>query len=410
MLEVRTPTRKIAVLGALYFAQGLPFGFQATALPAYLRASGASLTGIGFSSALALPWMLKVLWAPLVDRFGSTRFGRRRSWIVPMQLGLLLSAVAAALLPPTGALAPLLGVVLLMNFFAATQDIAVDGLAVDMLGQRELGAANAAQVVGYKAGMLTGGGLLVWASGSLGWRGVFGGMAALIAGVLVISLLLREPSASNRAPRERRSLRQILEEMLGALRLPGAGLLLVFIGTYKLGETLIDAMFKPFLIDAGFSAPQIGLWMGTYGMAASLLGSLLGGALAGRLPLLRAVTIAAALRCLPLVGEWSLAAFGPPTELGVIGITLAEHLFGGALTTTMFAFMMSRVDRRVGATHFTLLASVEALGKSPAGWLSGPLAEHLGYARLFALGAALSVAFLALLRPLSRQGAARTGT
>ncbi|HEY5611195.1 MAG TPA: MFS transporter, partial [Thermoanaerobaculia bacterium] len=184
--------RKLGVLWTLYFVQGLPFGFQATALPVYLRSTGVSLTAIGFTTALALPWMLKMFWSPLVDRFGSRRFGRRRSWIVPLQLLLALACFAGAFATTNDRIAVLLVLVLLMNVFAATMDIAVDGLAVDILELPELGKGNVAQVVGYKAGMLTGGGLLVWASGTIGWEGLFIAMGALVAGALVVSISFRE--------------------------------------------------------------------------------------------------------------------------------------------------------------------------------------------------------------------------
>src|SRR5262249_28723833 len=100
--------RKLGILWTLYFVQGLPFGFQATALPVYLRAAGLSLASVGLASALALPWSLKILVAPLVDRYGSERFGRRRSWILPLQLGLFGCCAAAALVPPERGLLPIL--------------------------------------------------------------------------------------------------------------------------------------------------------------------------------------------------------------------------------------------------------------------------------------------------------------
>ena len=168
---------RLAILTLLYFVQGLPYGFQATALGVYLREAHVSLTHIGLAGLLAVPWSLKALWAPFVDRHGDGRFGRRKSWIVPMQALLAASMCAAAVLPPDDGLIPLLVLVFLMNLFAATMDIAVDGLAVELLTTSELGTGNAAQVVGYKLGMLTGGGVLVWASGTIGWHGLFYAMA-----------------------------------------------------------------------------------------------------------------------------------------------------------------------------------------------------------------------------------------
>ncbi|WP_095957693.1 MFS transporter [Corallococcus macrosporus] len=410
---MRLPPPRLALLCMLYFVQGLPFGFQATALPVYLRAQGASLTTIGLLGALWLPWALKALWAPLVDRYGSARIGRRKSWILPMQAGLVVTCAAAAVVASRDALLLLLALIFLMNLFAATQDIAVDGFAVDTLRPSELGLGNTAQVVGYKLGMLTGGGLLVWASARIGWPGLFVAMALLCLAAFIVMLFAQEVPPEPRAEpsalpaRREPGWRELFQRLKAALLLPGAGWLLLFITTYKLGESMSDVLFKPFLVDMGITPAQIGLWVGTWGTGASIMGSLAGGVLASRMPLLGAVGLTATLRVVPLVGRWLLAT-GNVTDAGVIGVTMAEEFFGGALTTVMFAFMMSRVDRRIGATHYTLLASLEVWGKAPAGPLAGWLADArhglgLGYAHVFLLGIGLSVVFLALLVPMRRQ-------
>lgn len=384
--------RRILLLGILYLAQGMPFGFQANALPAYLRESGLSLTAIGLAGALALPWMLKPLWAPIVDRWFE-----RRWWIVGLSLAMTLTAFAAAWIPPNDLY--LLGVAIFgMNVLAATQDIAVDGLAVDILATDELGPGNAAQVVGYKLGMVLGGGVLVALAGDLRWRGVFLGMSALLFVAFLVALTI---------PRDRRpdrsvaTVREVVARLLLAMRLRGAGWLLLVVATYKLGETLIDAMYKPFLVDTGYSAASIGLFVGTYGMIASIVGSIAGGVLARHLRILHAVAVASVLRIFPLVGEWLLTLVAP-TDPIVGAVTAAEHFFGGMLTTTMFALMMSRVDRRIAATHFTLLAAVEVWGKLPVGSAAGALADRIGYPSLFLAGVLLSIAFLGLLVPLAR--------
>lgn len=403
---------RLGILWTLYFVQGLPFGFQATALPVYLRSSGMSLAGVGLATALALPWSLKPLWAPLIDRYGSARLGRRKSWILPLQALLALTCFAAAKVPPNDGLAPLLWLVLAMNLLAATMDIAVDGFAVDVLTTRELGHGNIAQVVGYKAGMLTGGGLLVWASGTIGWTGLFVSMAVLVTLSLLVTLswdenavvLRNRPPAEPAEPAPHRRTGEILAALRRAVTSSGAGWLILFVGTYKLGESMADTMFKPFLVDAGYREAQIGLWVGTWGMLCSIVGSVGGGLLARRMPLLRVVGWCAVARALPVAGEWWLTQVDP-TPNRILAVTCFEHLFGGALTTAMFAYMMSRVDRRIGATHYTLLAAVEVWGKLPAAWLSGFIAARASYATLFAVATVLSVAFLALLAPLARSRA-----
>jgi MFS family permease len=399
-------SRKILLLSALYLAEGLPHGFRVTALPVYLRDHGVSLTAIGFASLLSLPWLLKALWAPAVDRFGSERLGRRRSWIVPMQAGLALACLAAALLRPEEQLWQLAALVLLMNLFAATMDIAVDGLAVDLLEPHELGYGNIAQVVGYKIGMLGGGGLLLWASTWIGWTGMFGAMALLIFGVLLLTVLVRppEPTAEARRSFERRprALAGVLGTAVRALMVPGGFWLLLFIASYKLGESMADAMFRPFLVDAGYTAGQIGLWIGTWGMLFSLAGSFAGGVLASRLPLLRAVGIAAVVRVVPLIGVLGLSLLSHPGERAVLAVTAAEHFFGGALTTTLFAFMMSRVDKRIGATHYTVLATIEVLGKMVGAWASGIVGDAFGYPAVFGAAVVLSAAYLGLIPAVAR--------
>jgi len=401
---------RFAILSLLYIVQGLPFGFQTTALPVFMRLHGMSLSAVGFASALSLPWMLKALWAPVVDRYHSPRWGRRRSWIIPMQWGLGIACAAAALMTPSGlteeasseAITALLVLIAIMNLFAATMDIAVDGLAIDLLEERELGHGNIAQVVGYKVGMILGGGLLVWATEDLGWSALFWSMAALVFLVSIITCLWREPDVeAKRGVKPAAGLKDVLGLLKRALRLRGALWFLAFIATYKIGEVMADVMFKPFLVDSGYTVGQIGAWVGTWGMVFSVVGSFAGGMLASRIGLVRAVFLTAVARAVAVALEAALAYFGT-SEASVIAVTAYEHLAGGALTTAMFAFMMSRVDARIGATHYTLLATIEVLGKTPGAWFSGLFAESMGYFGLFVFATALSFAFLFLLIPISR--------
>ena len=400
------PAATLSLLGSLYFVQGLPFGFQANALPLFLRQAGLSLTAVGFSGLLSLPWLLKPLWAPLVDRYGSPTFGRRKSWIVPLQLCLALACIAAAFSPPTESLWRLMAIVLAMNFFTASQDIAVDGLAVSTLHEGELGLGNIAQVVGYKVGMLAGGGLLVALFGIIGWHGMFFAMAALCLLVMAVLTGWREPAAAtSEEEKVPTSTGELMRTLLAALKRPGTVWLLIAVATYKLGETMADRMFGPFLIDHGFKPEQIGAWFGTWGMVASLIGSTVGGLLASRGRLLNAIAVAAVFRAIPLAFQGTLVAgWFEITPATIISATCAEHFFGGALTTTMFAYMMSQVDKRIGATHYTLLAAVEAIGKSPSGLLSGLIADRLGFGAVFASAVALSVLYPLVLIPLRRGG------
>jgi MFS family permease len=382
----------VLVLGALYVAEGLPFGFQSKALPLYLREQGVSLAVIPLAGLLTLPWWLKFLWAPLVDRYGT-----RRTWMAPCMLGLAATAAVASLLPLDGGFAPFFALIALQNVFAATMDIAVDGLAIDLLGDGELGPGNAAQVGGYKVGMLLSGALLVWISETLGLGAqlVFAGTAVVTLAVLVVVLLLEEPPPRRGAGGARTSMRGIVNAVVDAARTPGTVWLLAVVLTYKLGESMVDVMFKPFLSDRGYDIARVALWMGTPGMIVSILGSIVGGWLVMRLSVARALRITAVARVFPLLALAAVAALGSGWS-ALVAVTMAEEFFGGALTTATFALMMSRVDPRIGATHFTALACVELAGKATGGLPSGLIAGWLGFTAVFAGGAVLSIGFAAL--------------
>ena len=385
---------RFTVLFLLYLAQGLPYGFFVTALPLFLREAGWSRTSIGFYGLLGLPWFLKPIWAPLVDRFSLQSLGRRKSWILPCMailagLAFLLSAAE----PESGhtVLFPLL-VVLAVNLVAATQDIAVDGLAVDTLAQRERGPGNVAQVAGFKFGMLVTGGLLLGLSDRIGWDGICLSMGFFCLFVLVVLLVVPEPRPQTRSDKEQPRLAEIAASLISLASRPGFAWALLLILTYKSGEALVDAMYRIFLLDSGMDVSSIGILSGGWGMAFSLAGTVLGGWVARGPDRLRALQWAGLVRAGPLLAIAVLPFLAGPRSLWIVyPVTLAEHLAGGLLTPILFAFMMDQCDRRVGATHYTALAAVEVIGKMGFGLVSGFLADHFGYGLVFSLGAALSL-------------------
>jgi PAT family beta-lactamase induction signal transducer AmpG len=394
-------TRRFALLTILYIAQGMPFGFQVLALPIYLAEANVRLAAVGLASLLAAPWLLKALWAPIVERTG-----RRRPWLLTMQVLLLALCAAAAFSPPGEALPRLVLIIFLMNLVTATQDIAVDGVAVDILSAdpRNLGKGNIAQVAGYKVGMMFSGGVVVALSGHVSWAGGFAMMGGVVAVALAVVLLWREPPPTPRAAETRAHVRSILRTLKETVRLPGQLAVIAIVATYKLGESISDPMWKQYVLRVGGHATQdVGLWLNVWGMVPSILGSVLGGVLASRTSATRAVAVFAALRMLSVLTYAILAAETITPLEPLVVASWAEELTGGALTTAMFAFMMSRVDARIGATHYTVLASLEVLGKAPGALLSGVLAEVVGFAGCFAIAAALSIAYLPLLAVSNRR-------
>lgn len=380
---------KLGLLGALYFSQGLPFGFFTQGLPVLLRQRGYGLAEIGLSSLLALPWALKWLWAPLVDRWHWPRLGRRRSWIVPLQLVTVAILGALAVLGDASSMELWMGAILLLNLLAATQDIATDGLAVELLADRERGLANGIQVAGYRLGMIVGGGaLLIWYE-ALGSGGTFLAMAGLTALASLPLLRLREPGdvvSFSQRPRVRHWLRR-----------PGAGRVVLLLVAYKMGDAFATGMLRPFLADRGLSLAEVGWLLGTVGFVAGLLGALAGGALVNALGRKRALLGFGLLQAATVAG-YALLAFGQLDKVALYWLCGAEHFAGGMATAALFTCMMDWSSEQAGGTDYTVQASAVVLATGAASALAGFSAQALGYFAHFCLASVLALGALLIVQ------------
>lgn len=368
------PARLFGLLGALYFAQGLPFGFFTQALPVMLRQLGVSLEGIGLTSLLALPWALKFLVAPALDRSAS-----RRRWLLAVQLTTAGLLVLASRLDPT-ALLPMLVVVFLVNTLAATQDIATDAIAVDEVARARRGLANGLQVGAYRVGMIVGGGALLLAFDVLQWSGVFLVMAAA-------TLLTTLPVARWKEPRRQplggvASLRDFFTR-------PDAAPLLLLLFVFKFGEAFGVAMLKPRLVDLGASLGDVGLLVGTVGFLAGLVGAVTGGLLVnvvGRQRALVGFGLTQALAVLAYV------AVGKDTTFAGLAVVVGfEHFAGGLATAALFTCIMDWSREGRAATDSTVQASTVVIATGIASALSGVSASVLGYRTHFELAAVLAM-------------------
>ncbi|QRK14200.1 MFS transporter [Archangium violaceum] len=394
---MKTPL-KLGLLTSLYLSQGLPFGFFTQALPVLLRKQGLSLPAIGLTHLLALPWALKFLWAPVMDRHGSERLGRRRGYILPLQL--LSAALLLGLSLPEGTVSvtTLLVAVLLVNLLAATQDVATDGLAVDLLEPEELGWGNGVQVAGYRVGMILGGGLMLILFDALGWRPTLLSLGLLLLVATVPVALFREPPSPIPRGEHVGMGRWLRESLLYWVRRPGTGTWLTLLVLFKAGENLATGMLRTFLVDVGLSLSQVGWMLGFVGFTTGLLGALAGGALVNRLGQRRALLVFGVLQA-GAVLLYALAAHGA-NSLPVLAVVCGvEHLTSGMATAALFTVMMDICRPEHAASDYTVQASLVVLATGGAAAVSGFSAQTLGYAWHFTLAAALcavAVAWVAL--------------
>ena len=388
----RARLARYALLGTLYFAQGLPFGFFVQALPSLLRKAGYSLSEIGWSSLLIAPWALKFVWAPIVDRAYWRRLGLRRTWILAMQLAATLVLGALALVPGSEALSILMAAMLVLNLIAATQDIATDGMAVAMLPESERGFANGLQVAGYRVGMIVGGGVLVGLLGVLGQHGTFAIMAMLTVLSSIPVLLAPEPDVPLAAAPVRAPLVHFLKR-------PGAWRLIALVSVYKAGESFAQGMLRPFFIDIGLELQDIGWLLGTIGFPAGMLGAVIGGVLVNRVGRRRAL-LAFGVGQVITVAAYAYLAFGTPTWAALVACVFVEHLASGMATAALFTAMMDWSRPEAAGTDYTVQASAVVIATGVASVASGMSAQALGYGPHFVLAAVLCVVAIGVVAKL----------
>lgn len=384
---------KVTLLASLYVAQGLPYGFFTQALPVLLREAGFSLKWISLTSLLFLPWALKFLWAPFVDHWGT-----RKRWLLPLQSAAVVGALLLSAVDPGSGFLPVLAAAFAFSAIAACQDVATDGLAVRMLDARERGLANGIQVGAYRAGMILGGGLLLWIYAKTGWSNLFQCMAAMLAVTVLPVLRLREPPREPRA--ETPGAARLAMGWLGRLRSPGMAAFIVLICCYKFGDSMVASLVGPFMIDAGLTKETIAIMKGTVGSAASLAGAAAGGWIAFRLGRRRALLVCGLAQTASLLFYVAVAAGAG--GLGALWAgTVAEHFLGTLATVALFTLMMDASDPEHAGTDYTLLACAIVFAQFLASFAAASIGDAVGYVAAFAAGTVISGAgCVALVRAL----------
>jgi len=385
---------KIGLLTSLYISQGVPHGFFTQALPVLLRQHNISLAVIGLTSLLSLTWAFKFIWSPLIDQLGSNRFGYRKSWIVPLQLMAVLLLILTSLSDPRHAPMVIVFVAFIANLIAATQDVATDALAIDLLKPEERGVGNGIQIAGYRIGMILGGGVVLMVFDRFGWMSTFLMLSMiLLVGVVPVGLYREPPHLVQPAMTHHRH--RYVPLILDSIRRPQMGLWFVVLITYKAGDTVGSAMLQPFLVDRGMQLSEIGWMLGTVGFSAGLGGAIVGGLVLNLIGRTKSIVVFGLIHMLSM-GLYALSAAGLGTERWLYGFCACEYFAGSLASVALFTQMMDRSRMEASATDYTVQASTLALATSVVGSTSGFLAESVGYTMLFILSAVLSLAGVAV--------------
>ena len=377
-------SKKLAWISILYFAEGLPLGIFYDVLPVYFRQQQVSLDTIGSMFFLTLPWSIKVLWSPLVDRFG-----RRRTWVT------LCCAIMASVtfsVPLFDASNPTLILWLLLlglTLASATQDIAIDAYTIGLLSKGEEGVANGFRVALYRVALMLGGGGTMFLVEPLGWTWIFILIALAFVALGIIAWAAPEVPVVHKPPRE------WAKQFWGFLSRRGSIAVFLFIVTYKLGDLVMGPMVKPFWVDQGMTPKEIGTVSTIFGVIMSVSGAMLGGLFTTRYGIFKGLWVLGLTQALSNLGYAAVAGFGLGRPY-LYSASLFESFTAGLGTAAFLAFLMRICDKDQAATQYALLSALFGLTRFFGGF-SGTGAQLLGYPAFFALTFLLALPAYALL-------------
>jgi PAT family beta-lactamase induction signal transducer AmpG len=398
--EVLTQPRMLAIL-LLGAASGLPNPLSESVMQAWLTDLGISNTKIGLLMYVALPYLLKPLWAPLLDRYTLPWLGRRRGWIAFIQL--LLAAAIGSLAAFGGAhqLTAIALVLLVVVFLSASQDVVIDAYRTDVARPPERGLAAAAANLGYRAFSYGALAVALIVADNVSWRAAFLTLAVAMALMTIATIWAPEPDD----PRGK-SLPTLADSVLIPLRelfgVPGMVALVVLIVLYKVGDAFALKFFTAFLLNVGFTKTEIGLVVKAVLTTGSIVGALLGGIWMIKLGLRRAMLLFAIVQALTNLGYLLLYALGKNYAV-MVGAVALDALASGMGNIASVALMMALCDKRFSAFQYALLSMMALLPRYTLGGPAGYIADHGGWGAYYWTSFALALPGVALVWIMRRR-------
>jgi PAT family beta-lactamase induction signal transducer AmpG len=425
---------RVGAMLFLGFSAGLPFFLVFQTFFGWLRHAGIELGTIGLVSYIGLVYTLKFVWAPLVDRFElpflHRWLGRRRSWMLLAQGGLVAGLAAMAHGDPATSLMPLVWLALGVAFLGATQDIAIDAWRIEAVPQSQQGAMAAAYQLGYRVATLANQALALWLAGRFGWDLSYTVMALLMGIGLLTTLEIPETESSVSREthlRERRvvdwlatrghwpgPLRRLGGHFIGAVVCPFADffqrnpfaisvLILMFIGTFRMTDYTMGVMANPFYLDLGYTLEEISVAAKVFALPGSIAGVIVGGIGVAALGVTRALMAGGILVILTNLAFSVLAFLDAPSLAGLALVVCADNFAYQCAGTAFIAYMSGLTNTAYTATQYALFSSIFALLPKLAMGASGFVAEAIGWPLFFVYTSALGVPALLILAVLTRR-------
>jgi MFS transporter, PAT family, beta-lactamase induction signal transducer AmpG len=387
------------------YCAGLPLLLIGSTLQAWMTTEGVDLTAIGFVSLLGLPYVLKFLWAPLLDRFALPFLGRRRGWMLVFQSLIVVSILGLSQSNPREDLLMVSGWAFLIALFSASQDVVLDAYRREILPDEELGLGSSLYVNGYRLAMLVSGAFALYLADQMAWKNVYQWMALLMAPALLFTLM---------APRESKHIKipaDLKVAVIGPLKdfftRQGAWTILLFILLYKVGDSMASNMTTPFILDIGYTKTDIATVAKTFGMIATMLGGVIGGTMMFRYDIRWSLGTFGILQAVSTLG-FSLLPSLPRAIPSLAGVIAFENLASGMGTAAYAAYMARLTNKQFTATQYALLTALMGIPRvilaSPTGWMS----KIMGWEIFFIVCTLAALPGLLLLIPIFKMMPAAT--
>ncbi|HEX4824543.1 MAG TPA: MFS transporter [Candidatus Polarisedimenticolaceae bacterium] len=395
---------RTASVAVMSFASGLPLGLVYVAIPDWMRSIGVDLKVVGLITLAQAPWSFKVLWAPLLDRYVPPFLGRRRGWAAIAQVGLFATTLALAGVARHPDAPFVIGALALaIAFAAATQDIAVDAYAVDVLRPEEQGVAAGFRTASYFMAMRLAGAFAITFAAWTSWPLVLVVIAVLFLVLIVATSFAPKPEEPAAPPRTLRE--AVWQPFVGFLSRPLALQILGFVLCYKLSDVMANALLRPFLHDMGYNEIDRGVVLGLVTWASTAVGALFGGVLTTAVGVGRALWIFGIIQSLVNIG-YVAVAMSAPNRILMLSATGLETLASGMGTGAFSVLLLRLTSKRFSATQYSLMSSLFALPRIISGPICGIVVDAVGWVAYFWLSVAAGIPGLLLLRRFAPLGGA----
>jgi PAT family beta-lactamase induction signal transducer AmpG len=393
-------SRRMLVSFIMGFAGGLPLLLTGSLLQAWMVKGHIDLGTIGLFALVGLPYTLKFLWAPIMDRYVPSLLGRRRGWLVIWQIALTGSIALLAFSNPAHLLYVTALAALLLSFFSASQDIVIDAYRRESMSDDEQGMGASLYVSGYRLGMLlaSGGGLIM--AGFMPYQYVYLIMAFTMACCIFGTLYAREPEMQQGHPTTLSE--AVFEPFLEYFNRENAFAILAFILLYKIGDIMATQMTTPLYLNLGFSTEEIGSIAKLFGFSAVIAGTLLGGVLIMRIGIYKSLLWFGVLQGISTAGFAVLALVGH-SMVWLAAVVAFENISGGLGTAAYVGFMASLTNKKFTATQYALLTSFMGIPRVFAAAPTGYLAQSIGWPTFFVFCSLSAIPGLLLLMWLNRR-------